>query len=224
MHQTVESVNQWEDDNNHTLPDDMKSFFQVSDGLTLTWTNNANKGTYIGCISVNPLVDIIKIPSTNLYSEDCISDNDDEDAASHDSDFILTNYLSDTLPKRRVFAGKDGLLFERCVECAYDLDSMCDSGRFALVYFKNITHTHMSTFTQKPQIWFMDLAGDWVFIANDFSDYFRLLVTHLGLPRWPLALTPIGLDKKAKEWLLLLAPHRLHIDTQGSNNTHTHSH
>jgi len=46
----------------------------------------------------------------------------------------------------------------------------------------------------KPQIWFQDLSCSWFFIANTFTDYFRLMIMHLGLPHWQYAFTQVGLD------------------------------
>lgn len=43
-------------------------------------------------------------------------------------------------------------------------------------------------------MWFQDLTCNWHFIANTFTDYFRLMVMHLGLPRWQYAFTDVGLD------------------------------
>jgi len=63
-----------------------------------------------------------------------------------------------------------------------------------------------------PQVWFQDLSCTWHFIANTFTDYFRLMVTHLGLPRWPYVFTATGLDPAAKQWFRFLAPERLATD------------
>lgn len=63
---------------------------------------------------------------------------------------------------------------------AFDIDSKCKNGRLALVY-KNPN--------SKPQIWFQDLSCQWFFIANTFTDYFRLMIMHLGLPNWHYAFT-----------------------------------
>jgi tubulin polyglutamylase complex subunit 2 len=63
---------------------------------------------------------------------------------------------------------------------AFDIDSKVKDGRLALMYRGN---------TNKPQIWFQDLSCSWFFIANTFTDYFRLLIMHLGLPHWQYAFT-----------------------------------
>jgi tubulin polyglutamylase complex subunit 2 len=68
--------------------------------------------------------------------------------------------------------------------CAFEIDSEVKDGRMALIY-------RAST---KPQIWFQDLSCKWYYIANTFTDYFRLMIMHLGIPGWQYAFTNAGLD------------------------------
>ena len=63
---------------------------------------------------------------------------------------------------------------------AFDIDSKVKDGRLALIYRGT---------TAKPQIWFQDNSCGWFFIANTFTDYFRLMIMHLGLPHWQYAFT-----------------------------------
>lgn len=86
---------------------------------------------------------------------------------------------------------------------AFDIDSEVQSGRLALVYNGS---------TSKPQVYFQDLSADWFFIANTFTDYFRLMLMHLGLPHWQYAYTEVGLDSNAQQWFRFLSPERLEID------------
>ena len=85
----------------------------------------------------------------------------------------------------------------------FNLDKNVRNGRLGLVYRGN---------SQKPQIYFQDLSGDWFFIANSFTDYFRLMVMHLGLPNWQYAFTEVGLDTTSQQWFRFLSPERLAID------------
>ena len=71
-----------------------------------------------------------------------------------------------------------------------DLDTKCEGGRVCLVPCGRA----------EMQVWFQDLACRWSFIANSFTDYFRLMVLHLGLPRWQYAYTEVGLDPIARQW------------------------
>lgn len=59
-----------------------------------------------------------------------------------------------------------------------------------------------------PQVWYSDNSSRWFFIANSFMDYFRLMVTNLGLPDWQSAYTDVGLDPTSKQWFNFLIPNR----------------
>ena len=76
-------------------------------------------------------------------------------------------------------------LFSKDTIGAFDIDSKVKNGRLALIYKEE---------TAKPQIWFQDHSCQWFFIANTFTDYFRLMIMHLGLPNWHYAFTQVGLD------------------------------
>eukprot|EP00232_Nephroselmis_pyriformis_P007037 CAMPEP_0182888110 /NCGR_PEP_ID=MMETSP0034_2-20130328/21239_1 /TAXON_ID=156128 /ORGANISM="Nephroselmis pyriformis, Strain CCMP717" /LENGTH=283 /DNA_ID=CAMNT_0025021519 /DNA_START=34 /DNA_END=881 /DNA_ORIENTATION=- len=86
---------------------------------------------------------------------------------------------------------------------AFDLDARCMGGRVALVY---------GSPADAPRVWFQDLSGGWNFMAKGFSDYFRIMTMHLGLPTWQYAFTEVGLDPIAKQWFNFLTPERLEID------------
>ena len=60
------------------------------------------------------------------------------------------------------------------------IDSEAKDGRLALIYRGSYN---------KPQLWFQDLSCKWYFIANCFTDYFRLMIMHLGIPCWQYAFT-----------------------------------
>lgn len=43
-----------------------------------------------------------------------------------------------------------------------------------------------------PQVWFLDRAYEWHFLAPTFTAYFRMMLVHLGLPQWQALFTPFG--------------------------------
>ncbi len=88
---------------------------------------------------------------------------------------------------------------------AFDIDSKAQDGRVVLMY--NRTHN-------KPQIWFQDLSCCWFFIANTFTDYFRLMIMHLGLPHWQYVFTNVGMDPQSLQWFRYMLPDRLTIDLE----------
>lgn len=92
---------------------------------------------------------------------------------------------------------------------AFDIDAKVKNGRLALIY------RHKEA---KPQIWFQDLSCQWFFIANSFTDYFRLMIMHLGIPNWHYAFTQVGLDPQTLQWFRFLSPERLAIDIENRRN------
>lgn len=99
----------------------------------------------------------------------------------------------------------------RAFSAAFYLDSSSKGGRVALVFLAG------SSTNKDPQVWFQDLASHWHFISNTFTDYFRLMIMHLGLPHWQYVFTDIGLDAASKQWFRFLAPERLSIDLMYSS-------
>lgn len=108
---------------------------------------------------------------------------------------------------------------------AFCLDGGCTCGRVALVYGAQIPKASASKHKGKgksaasasavePSVWFVDLGCQWNFIAASFGDYFRLMISHLGLPHWQYAFTEWGLDPVAQQWLRYLAPERLALITK----------
>lgn len=95
------------------------------------------------------------------------------------------------------------------VIAAFDMDSRVKDGRLALLYKDT---------TDKPQVWFQDLSCSWFFIANTFTDYFRLMIMHVGLPHWQYAFTQVGLDPQTLQWFRFLCPERLAIDMENRRN------
>ena len=43
------------------------------------------------------------------------------------------------------------------------------------------------------EVWFLDRSLQWHFLANSFTNYYRLVISHLGLPQWQLLFTQDGL-------------------------------
>jgi tubulin polyglutamylase complex subunit 2 len=86
-------------------------------------------------------------------------------------------------------------------ECvaAFELDSTALDGRLALLYTAGAL--------TKPQIWFQDLSATWFFIADTFTDYFRLMMMHLGVPRWHYAFTRVVRANKSLDPFPVSDPH-----------------
>ncbi|XP_059563169.1 tubulin polyglutamylase complex subunit 2 isoform X2 [Myotis daubentonii] len=59
---------------------------------------------------------------------------------------------------------------------------------------------------QDTEIWFLDRALYWHFLTDTFTAYYRLLLTHLGLPQWQYAFTSYGISPQAKQWFNMYKP------------------
>ncbi|XP_060791488.1 tubulin polyglutamylase complex subunit 2 isoform X2 [Neoarius graeffei] len=97
----------------------------------------------------------------------------------------------------------------------FELDPCSGNGRVCLVY-KDCTP---DTVTEQSEIWFLDRSLYWHFLTSSFTAYYRLMITHLGLPEWQYAFTPYGPSPQAKQWASLYQPVTFrgssHLDTLG---------
>eukprot|EP01060_Flectonema_neradi_P014948 TRINITY_DN21642_c0_g1_i1.p1 TRINITY_DN21642_c0_g1~~TRINITY_DN21642_c0_g1_i1.p1 ORF type:complete len:253 (+),score=25.52 TRINITY_DN21642_c0_g1_i1:58-816(+) len=106
-------------------------------------------------------------------------------------------------PLSQITRHDDGTLEEGKV--AFTIDNTPTMfGRVCLVFDK-ATPT-VSTF------WFQSLDCTWHYISKSYTDYFRLLIMHLGLPGWCYTFTDTALPSVTEEWFSFLSPERYHID------------
>ena len=54
---------------------------------------------------------------------------------------------------------------------------------------------HLEISPPEPQVWFLDKAFEWHFLAANFPTYFRMMLVHLGLPLWQMRFTSMGLTQ-----------------------------
>ncbi|XP_077792676.1 tubulin polyglutamylase complex subunit 2 isoform X3 [Podarcis muralis] len=83
----------------------------------------------------------------------------------------------------------------------FELDPCGGNGKVCLVY-KNTK----PVVTPDSEIWFLDRALYWHFLTKTFTAYYRLLITHLGLPHWQYAFTSYGISPQAKQWFNMYKP------------------
>lgn len=70
----------------------------------------------------------------------------------------------------------------------FELDNCNGYGKICLVYGNNPGQDEL-----EPTVWYLDRSLTWHFLASSFTNYYRLLLAHLGLPQWPMLFTPYGL-------------------------------
>ncbi|XP_076692771.1 tubulin polyglutamylase complex subunit 2 isoform X3 [Callospermophilus lateralis] len=83
----------------------------------------------------------------------------------------------------------------------FELDSCSGNGKVCLVY-----KSGKPASAQDTEIWFLDRALYWHFLTDTFTAYYRLLITHLGLPQWQYAFTSYGISPQAKQWFSMYKP------------------
>ena len=79
-------------------------------------------------------------------------------------------------------------------ECDYDTHIL-------LVYFENKS----GIYSRNPEIWLLDRSFRFYKLTNSFSEYFRLVIMHFGLPQWQLLFTDYGPTPQARvDWFGLV--------------------
>jgi tubulin polyglutamylase complex subunit 2 len=167
------------------LPTALKAFLHHSDGLSLTWSiDHMGEELPLGCMHLNALKQLVRV------------------------DIDPSEVRHATAPRDGAAARRASHLASRADGpedaqelMAFDLDATAHDGRLCLLY--------RPPAMESPEVWFQDLSRSWYCVAESFADYLRLLLMHLGLPRWQYAYTDVGLDPVARQWIRLLAPHRL---------------
>ncbi|XP_038600235.1 tubulin polyglutamylase complex subunit 2 isoform X1 [Tachyglossus aculeatus] len=176
----------WEQKNECALPEDLKNFYLMTDGFHMTWSVKLDDNPVrLGCMMINDLSRLTKLSESSMYSlpnaptlADLEDDTDEE--------------ASDDQPDKPHFDSRS-LIFE--------LDSCRGNGKVCLVYQRT-----EAAAAPRTAIWFLDRALYWHFLTDTFTAYYRLLVTHLGLPQWQYAFTSYGISPQAKQWFNMFKP------------------
>ncbi|XP_033939088.1 tubulin polyglutamylase complex subunit 2 [Pseudochaenichthys georgianus] len=184
------SLLSWEQKNTCILPEDLRDFYLTTDGFTLTWSVKLdNECVPLGCMMINsvstlcPLLQPVSLFS--LPNAPSLADLDwEEDGAESGRGRAPAAPHFDS--RSRIFK----------------LHSCGVNGKVCLVY-KNCT---TGVVAQQSEIWFLDRSLCWHLLTATFTSYYRLMITHLGLPEWQYAFTPYGPSPQAKQWASLYQP------------------
>ncbi|CAF0714587.1 unnamed protein product [Adineta steineri] len=165
---------EWEEKNSCELPDDLKRFYIVSDGLEIRWsfknTNTKLSSAFIGKMYINSLNNLTRI-TTSGPKQMAIAELND-------------------------FFEKDTPRFNTQSWHIFELDP-CDGHEcVCLVY-----NPHRET-----SIWFLDRSLHFHRLASTFTDYYRLLLLHCGLPYWHYKYTDFGIPPYILHWYYTIVP------------------
>ncbi|KAJ7999703.1 hypothetical protein DPEC_G00197160 [Dallia pectoralis] len=183
----------WEQRYACVLPEDLRDFYLSTDGFTLTWSAKLeNDFVPLGCMVLNSVSNLRPLCQSmsvfSLPNAPSLADLDwDEDQAEESG------------PAEPHFDSRSRI---------FELDPCSGNGKVCLV-FKNCSK---GVVAQQCEVWFLDRSLFWHFLTPTFTAYYRLMITHLGLPEWQYAFTPYGPSPQAKQWASLYQPLTFHDD------------
>ncbi|XP_074064115.1 tubulin polyglutamylase complex subunit 2-like isoform X4 [Macrotis lagotis] len=166
----------WELKNDCAMPEDLKNFYLMTNGFHMVWSVKLDdQPVPLGCLVINSIANLTQLTQSAMYTlpnSPTLEDLDDEEDEDNEDQ-----------PEKPHFDSRN-IIFE--------LDSCNGNGKVCLVYKRT------SPVAKESKIWFLDRALYWHFLTDSFTAYYRLLITHLGLPQWQYAFTSYGVSPQAK--------------------------
>ncbi|XP_074059969.1 tubulin polyglutamylase complex subunit 2 isoform X2 [Macrotis lagotis] len=177
----------WEQENDCILPDDLKNFYLMTNGFHMMWNVKLDNYPFpLGNVMINSLMKLNQLHQTSVYllpnSPSLVDLEEDEDEG------LVANGDD---PEKPHFDSRNRI---------FELDSCSGNGKVCLVYKKD------KPAPKDAEIWFLDRALYWHFLSDSFTTYYRLLITHLGLPQWQYAFTSYGISPQARQWFNMYKP------------------
>ncbi|XP_040840852.1 tubulin polyglutamylase complex subunit 2 [Ochotona curzoniae] len=178
-------ISSWEQKNDCEMPEDVKNFYLMTNGFHMTWSVKLDDNIIpLGSMTINSISKLIQLNQSSMYSlpnAPTLADLEDD---VHEG--------SEDQPAKPHFDSRNVI---------FELDSCNGNGKVCLVY-----KSRKPALAQDTEIWFLDRALYWHFLTDTFTAYYRLLITHLGLPQWQYAFTSYGISPQAKQWFSLYKP------------------
>ncbi|NXB33865.1 TPGS2 polyglutamylase, partial [Eulacestoma nigropectus] len=172
--------------NSCVLPEDLKNFYLMTDGFQMTWSVKTDDTPMpLGSMVINSVSKLCRLGGSSMYTlpnAPTLADLEDDTDEEGNGD----------KPEKPHFDSRS-LIFE--------LDPCNGNGKVCLVY----KHAE-PVVSPDTEIWFLDRALYWHFLTKTFTAYYRLLITHLGLPQWQYAFTSYGVSPQAKQWFNMYKP------------------
>ncbi|XP_044099071.1 tubulin polyglutamylase complex subunit 2 isoform X1 [Neovison vison] len=178
-------ISSWEQKNNCVLPEDVKNFYLMTNGFHMTWSVKLDEHTIpLGSMAINSISKLTQLNQSSMYSlpnAPTLADLEDDALEA-----------SENQPEKPHFDSRSVI---------FELDPCNGNGKVCLVYKRG-----KPALAQDTEIWFLDRALYWHFLTDTFTAYYRLLITHLGLPQWQYAFTSYGISPQAKQWFNMYKP------------------
>ena len=212
------------------LPDDYKSFLLTSDGFKLRWSVSFRTKIHpLGQLQLNRLRDVRLVPHkiSDEWTSTTTADIGIETKIVRGRRIRMLRQIPSSV---KVYEIDSTNALNTKVALLYNVGSlgattnMNGSGSGSGSGSGNVSGSGSGSGSGKntgkgngPQIWYQDNSERWFFIANTFMDYFRLMVTHLGLPDWQSSYTDVGLDPTSRQWFNYLIPNKNINGNSGGN-------
>jgi len=178
---TVKMIHHWEQSYSCVLPLDLKNFYLTMDGLLIQWdVKVADKTKALGNIDIN-----------SIESLTCLK----EHFTTLGVDFNMLNDLLD--------GGNDGQgrVKPNIKDKMFLLQCNVFYGKVCWVMPKDT-----DVRSTKSTIWFLDRSLQWHFLSSSFTQYFRMLVYHMGIQGWQYSFTNIALPSDTQKWFHYFLP------------------
>ncbi|XP_076233122.1 tubulin polyglutamylase complex subunit 2 [Calliopsis andreniformis] len=193
------AIANWEQRHCCMLQEDVKNFYASIDGFQLLWNIEiAGEEFPVGRMEVNTLANLKK------YS------NQKEKPPESKQEYCMNLEKTES----RVTTGSTDmenelsiLLHSNSPDCKMFEIAPCfpDSGR-AKVYLVYRLKSEQET----PSIWLhCEEADRWYHLADSFTNYFRMMLVHLGLPLWQCCAAGVPLPTWIEQVYFLVGPHLL---------------
>ncbi|TMW43144.1 hypothetical protein DOY81_011778 [Sarcophaga bullata] len=211
----------WEQRHGVYLPEDIKKFYLSTDGFLLQWSYQyaPNDIRRVGYVHIPHLVQITLLRENVEPVFQSVTDSSTTTTSSNTSvGSNLTNNKSNTTINTHLAAPSStssGISLNSCKDQwgnplpalgpkskIFELNTVNEMAKVCLIY--------ESCSSNNPKVFLLELDSfKWVFLADNFSEYLRMAIAHLGLPYWELCFASCGLPSWTEQLFLLLAPHLL---------------
>ncbi|XP_048358540.1 tubulin polyglutamylase complex subunit 2 isoform X1 [Sphaerodactylus townsendi] len=192
----------WEQKNGCVLPEDLKNFYLTMDGFHMTWNVKMDDNPMpLGSMTINSISKLNRLgtaPAYTLPNAPTLADLEDTD---EEEGFRTNVFISLSNPPEKGNRDHPEKPHLDSRSLIFELDPCGGNGKVCLVY-KNTK----PVVAPDSEIWFLDRALYWHFLTKTFTAYYRLLITHLGLPQWQYAFTSYGISPQAKQWFNMYKP------------------
>ncbi|XP_040589983.1 LOW QUALITY PROTEIN: tubulin polyglutamylase complex subunit 2-like [Mesocricetus auratus] len=179
-------ISSWEQKKktNCVMPEDVRNFYLMTNGFHMTWSGKLDEHIIpLGSMVINGISKLTQLNQSSMYSlpnAPTLADLEDDEEGNEEQP-----------EKPRL----------DCRSVIFELDSCNGNGKVCLLYKHGKPGLAHDT-----EIWFLDRALYWHFLTDTFTAYYRLLITHLGLPQWQYAFTSYGISPQAKQWFSMYKP------------------